>query len=208
MFFGTTTVSDDAIHPDPSVETHITLHCGGKTSGHAVNVGNENNRNSEPSGNLCRAAFQTVHLSPVKQTHDTLDHNYVGVRGDAGEESFHVFASHHPTVEVIAGSSRSEGKVRWIEEIRTDLERLDPISPAPERGHEGKGKRVFPTPLCVPPMASLGQGLLTLQLPSAPSTGLQSVFDFPHLRHRVCQFDQTAGGVSPVKTLMVPGWHF
>jgi len=137
-------VGHDARHPDLALEGGKALHDGGKAPGHSVDVGHQDHGGPEPCGDLGRASLEAVVPGPVEKPHDPLDDGDVGIGRGASHEPLHVIASHHPSVEVVAGPSRGDGKVGRIQEIRPDLEGLDPRSPAAKRRHEGEGERRFP----------------------------------------------------------------
>ncbi len=138
---GAAVVGDDPGHLHLSLEGGKALDYGGETSRHAVDVGHEDHGGHQPGGDLGRASLEAVGLGPVEETHDAFDDGDVGIGRGARDELFHVIASHHPAVEVVAGPSRGDGKVGGVEEIGSHLEGLDPCSPAAKGCYEGKGER-------------------------------------------------------------------
>ena len=138
---GAAVVGDDPGHPHLSLEGGKALDHGGEASRHAVDVGHEDHGGLEPGGDLGRASLEAVGRGPVEETHDAFDDGDVGIGRGARNELLHVIASHHPAVEVVAGPSRGDGKVRGVEEVGPHLEGLYPRAPAAKGRHEGKGDR-------------------------------------------------------------------
>ena len=134
-------VGDNPGHPHFSLEGGKALDYGGEASRHAVDVGHEDHGSLQPGGDLGRAPLEAVGLGPVEETHDAFDDGDVGIGRDSRNELFHVIASHHPAVEVVAGPSRGDGKVRGVKKIGPHLEGLDPRPPAAKGRNEGEGER-------------------------------------------------------------------
>lgn len=90
-----------------------------------------------------RLSLQAVYPGSIEKPHDTLDHRDIGIGGDAGEQVFHVFMSHHPAVKIVAGSPRSDGKVYRVKKIGADLKGLNTESPTAKGDYESKGESSF-----------------------------------------------------------------
>ena len=167
--FRTAVVRHDAGKVKIRLEVDESLHERGDAPPHPVDVHDEENGGVEPAGDLGRAPLVACGIRPVEEPHDPLDEGAVGVRRGPFEEAADMLLPGHPAVQVVAGPAGGEGEVGRVEEVRSHLEGLDGKPRRVSARVRASVSEVFPEPLCVPAMTSVGQRAIRIPPPFGPS---------------------------------------
>ena len=124
---------------------------GGSAPGHAARIHHEDHGKPQPFRHFGAASRLGEAVIAIKEPHDPLDDCDVGLLKEAQKQPPVIIQAKHPPVQI---SGRHPGDLRMksgIDEIGTNLERLDAHPPRFEGGHQRQRERGLAAPAMRPP---------------------------------------------------------